>query len=103
MKLYNVNEPGEYQDLARQLTKVMTALTDAKKHLLNQYVEEMKPSFQQWLDMGVKYRYCEEIHCMSHESPMLNQVEDQAFQAGYDACVPLIRVHLEGDSPCSSI
>lgn len=103
MKLYNVDEPGELQDLANHLTRVVAALSETKKTLLELYTADMTPTFQQWLDMGIKLGFCEEIHCMSHEFPVLNDEETQEFEKGCDACVPLIRVYVDGDSPCSSI
>jgi hypothetical protein len=102
LKLYNADE-GDLEELASHLTRVVAALTETKKTLMDLYTVDSKPGFQQWLDQGVKLGYCEEIHCMSHEFPVLNEEETQDFEKGCDTCVPLIRVYLEGDSPCSSI
>jgi hypothetical protein len=103
MKIYNADGPEAHREIASQIERLYSTLNNARKKLLESYVEDVQPTFQQWLDLGVKLGYCEEIHCMAHEGPVLTEEEDKIFIEGCDPCVPLIRVYLEGDSPCSSI
>ena len=52
--------------------------------------------FLDWLAFGVDKGWCSEVVCSTHDGlPPLDDDEEEQWEAGYDPCVPAVRIYFE--------
>jgi hypothetical protein len=50
-------------------------------------------TFQEWLEVGIRLGWCSEPVCNTHDGPPSTREEDEEWEAGYDPCVPAVRLY----------
>jgi len=58
-----------------------------------------KPDFGDWLDMGIAAGWILYPTCSTHDWTPMKQEEMAEFDAGFDPCIPVIRMIEEGENP----
>lgn len=51
----------------------------------------------EWIAFGVENGYCSLPFCETHDMAPLTPAESEAFEDGWDPCVPMVRLWQEGD------
>lgn len=49
-----------------------------------------------WLQFGISRGWITPIFCKSHDLTPMTDLEHQEFDAGFDPCIPTIRINPEG-------
>lgn len=49
----------------------------------------------EWLELGMKNKWCTDVVCYSHDPIELTEEEQDAFDEGYDDCIPIVRLWQE--------
>lgn len=47
---------------------------------------------EEWLWMGIEKKWCTEVACYSHDALDLTEEEVEAFDQGFDDCIPVVRL-----------
>ena len=49
-------------------------------------------NFEEWLTAGIKYGYCSEPVCNTHDGLPSTPEEEEEWEQGLDPCVPAVRL-----------
>lgn len=52
-------------------------------------------TFEDWLMMGIDQGFCSEPVCDTHDGAPMSPEEQQAFEDGFDPCIPIVRLKNE--------
>ena len=55
-------------------------------------------TYEEWLQTGIDAGYCSEPVCDTHDGLPLSKEEQDAFEDGYDPCIPAVRLLLPEES-----
>ena len=79
-------------DRLRNYTDLIVVTMDDFQEVL-QAAESSITSYEGWLEMGKTLGYCSEEFCDQHGGMMLTEEETEAFEAGEDPCVFVVRLY----------
>jgi hypothetical protein len=54
---------------------------------------ERRISYEQWLEVGTKHKFCSEPVCNTHNGLPSTEEEDAMWEDGGDPCVPAVRLY----------
>jgi hypothetical protein len=54
-------------------------------------------TIEEWLDLGIENGWCSKPVCNTHDGLPSSAAEDEAWDQGYDPCVPAVRLWWSGD------
>lgn len=56
-------------------------------------------TFEEWLMTGISSGFCSEPVCDTHDGIPMNEGEQNAFEDGWDPCIPAVRLWNVEDRP----
>ena len=55
-------------------------------------MEELKMDFVDWINYGIDMGWCTQIHCETHDGPILTEDEQKEWEQWEDVCYPVVRI-----------
>ena len=56
------------------------------------FKKKKEMTIEEWYEIGRVNNFCSEVACYSHDPIDLTEEEQDAFDEGFDDCIPIIRL-----------
>jgi len=60
-------------------------------------------TIDEWIKYGITKGYCTDVTCVTHNGLPNTKEEEQAWDDGWDPCVPGLRLWLEDETPTKEL